>query len=63
MQTTEKRDTLRIENGWLVCECGARLLRVDPDTSAANLEVYCRRCKRKRKVNISRGERLEAHSP
>lgn len=63
MQTTEKCDTLRIANGWLVCECGRKIVRVYPDTSAANLEVFCRYCKRKFKVDISRGERLQAHSP
>lgn len=60
MQTTEKRGTLRIREGWLVCQCGAKLLEVSSDTRAERLPVYCRHCKRKYTVNIGEARALEA---
>ena len=56
MRGEVKHDRLVIRDGWLLCECGSKLMRVEPDTRAENLVVYCRKCKRQHKVNISRGE-------
>lgn len=63
MQTTEKRGTLRVVNGWIICECGKKLQRISPDTEAENLDLWCRYCKRPHKVNIHRGECFESHGP
>lgn len=45
---------LRIQNGWAVCPvCGwARMMRVEPDTKAKHLPVYCKRCHNETIVNI-----------
>lgn len=45
---------LRIQNGWAVCPvCGwARMMRVEPDTQAKRLPVYCKRCHNETIVNI-----------
>lgn len=45
---------LRIQNGWAVCPvCGwARMMRVEPDTRAKRLPVYCKRCRHETIVNI-----------
>lgn len=40
--------------------CGARkLLRLDPETSATALPVFCRRCKRVIVLDIQPGERAD----
>ena len=60
MQTTEKRDMIpTVREGFLICPYdGARIMRVLPKTTATNLVVWCRKCKREYVVNIDRGERL-----
>ena len=59
MQMAGKRGTLRIRDGWLICECGAKLMEVRSDTRADHLPVYCRHCKRKYTVNIGEARVLE----
>ena len=45
---------LRIQDGWAVCPvCGwTRMMRVEPDTRAKRLPVYCKRCRHETIVNI-----------
>lgn len=51
-------------DGWLICPgCHKRLLRVEPNTAAQNLIVYCRNCKRTVTVDIDRGQCFESQSP
>ena len=48
-----------VRGGFLICPYdGARIMRVLPKTTATNLVVWCRKCKREYVVNIDRGERL-----
>lgn len=45
---------LKVQNGWAVCPvCGwARMMRVEPDTKAKRLPVYCKLCRHETIVNI-----------
>lgn len=55
-----------IECGWLICpNCkrNHRLLRVEPETQARGLPVYCRDCKTEIILNIDRGQSVERRSP
>ncbi|MFQ8927293.1 MAG: cysteine-rich KTR domain-containing protein [Evtepia gabavorous] len=54
-----------MRNGWLVCPVcrrNKRLLHVLPETTAENLEVFCRDCKSTLKVDISIGQSVERRS-
>jgi len=65
LQTTEKSDKLTVIDGWLVCPIcwkNRRLLHVLPDTVADNLELYCRDCKSRVTVRISKGRSVERRS-
>ncbi len=59
MQTGRKGGKIIVTDRWLVCECGAKLMEVLPDTRARSLVVYCRHCKRKYVVNIAEAGVLE----
>ena len=64
MQSEKKPVKLDVVNGWLRCPfCRKRLLRVEPDTAAKNLIVYCRNCKHSVTVDIHRGQSFESQSP
>ncbi len=54
MQINRKTATLSIEDGWVICPAchRQRIQRVLPDTTAANLPVYCKRCHTESIVNI-----------
>ena len=55
---------LIVRDGWLICPgCHKRVLRVEPNTAAQNLIVYCRNCKRTVTVDIDRGQCFESRSP
>lgn len=42
---------------WFACPaCGKKLLRLESDTEARNLPVYCKSCHREIIVNISQSE-------
>ena len=67
MQSPGKRGKmLTVIDGWLVCpRCrrNKRLLRINPDTTARHLEVFCRTCKSRIIVDIERGQSFESQSP
>lgn len=55
-----------VEDGWVtcpICHRNHRLLRVTPETTATDLPVYCRTCRREIKINIARGQSVERQSP
>ena len=64
MKPTRECGKLIIKDGWLICPgCRKRVLRVEQDTAAKNLIVYCRNCKRSEKVDIDGGQCFESQSP
>ena len=66
MQTKTKHDTLVVKDGWVtcpVCRQNHRLLRVDMETVAKDLPIYCRDCKTEIILNIDRGQSVERRSP
>lgn len=66
MQATQKSDMiLTVRDGWLVCPIcrkNRRLLHVLPETEADNLELYCKDCKSRLTVRITRGRSVERRS-
>lgn len=57
---------LTVVDGWVscpVCKRNRRLLRIEPDTVAAALPVFCRDCKTEIILNIERGQSVERRSP
>lgn len=64
MQTQAKRGKIiPQEAGYLICPCCRRnrkLLPVTPETEAVNLEVYCKVCKRRIKMDIDKGQGFES---
>lgn len=66
MQSAVKRDMLVTKDGWItcpVCRRNHRLLRIDDDTEATGLPVYCRDCKTEIILDIARGRSVERRSP
>lgn len=66
MQKSMSCDKLIVKNGWVtcpVCKRNRRLLRVEPETQAWDLPVYCRDCKQEIVLNIDRGQSVERRSP
>lgn len=56
---------LPVKDGYLICPTcrrNKRLLKVEPDTVAAHLTVFCRDCKTEHKVNIAQGQCFESRS-
>ena len=54
---------LTVEAGYLVCprcRMNRRLIPVEPDTVAHNLQVYCRTCKQRIKIDIVKGQCFES---
>lgn len=58
MPTIEKSDKLIVRDGWLMCPvCGKmKVLRLEAETTAHALPVYCRRCGQESIVNIDAPE-------
>lgn len=57
---------IKIKNGWItcpVCNRNRRLLRIDDETEAKRLPVYCRDCKTEIILDITRGQSVERRSP
>lgn len=66
MQMTQQRDKLVTKDGWLTCpNChrNHKLLRIDKDTVASGLPVYCRDCKTEIILDIERGRSVKRRSP
>lgn len=66
MQTEIQCGKLIVENGWVtcpVCKRNHRLIRVEPETVAEHLPVYCRTCRREIILNIDRGQSVKRQSP
>lgn len=66
MQRAHKNDKITVTNGWItcpVCKRNKRLLRIEKDTEAKGLPVYCKDCKTEIILDISRGQSVERRSP
>lgn len=56
---------LTVVDGYLrcpTCRSNKRLLKIDPDTTATGLTVFCRFCKTEHKIDISKGQCFESRS-
>lgn len=66
MKNTAERDImLTVRGGYLVCpRClvNRKVVKVDPDTTARNLAVFCRTCKLQLKIDIVEGQCFESRS-
>ena len=66
MQTNEKHGRiLTVRDGYLVCPTcrrNRRLLKVNADTTAHRLVVYCRECKTEHIIDIAKGQSFESRS-
>lgn len=54
-----------VSGGWVacpICRRNKRLLHVLPETTAENLELYCRDCKTRVILNIAKGQSIECRS-
>lgn len=66
LQNAPQCGKLIVKNGWVTCpNCkrNHRLLRVEPETEARNLPIFCRDCKSTVILNIDRGQSVERRSP
>lgn len=66
MQTKQNYGKLVVKDGWVtcpVCRRNHRLIRIDPETVAIGLPVYCRTCRREIVLNIERGQSVKRQSP
>lgn len=66
LQSEPQCGKLIVKNGWVTCpNCkrNHRLLRVEPETEARNLPIFCRDCKSTVILNIDRGQSVERRSP
>lgn len=66
MQEQRNCDRLTVKDGWVtcpVCRRNRRLIRIDPETVARELPVFCRDCKNEIILNIERGQSVERRSP
>lgn len=66
MKNTAERDImLTVRDGYLVCpRClvNRKVVKVDPDTTARNLAVFCRHCKLELKIDIVEGQCFKSRS-
>lgn len=56
-----QKETVKVRDGWVqcpVCKRNRRLLRVEADTRAEKLRVYCRSCKTEIALDID-GQNVE----
>ena len=66
LQGQQKSGKLTVKDGWVacpVCRRNRRLIRIDPNTEATDLPVFCRDCKSEIILNIERGQSVERRSP
>lgn len=64
MRSETEKSKLVVKDGWVICpKCrNKRLLRVDAETEARGLPVYCRDCKTEFILDIARGRSVERRS-
>ena len=66
MQAQENRGKmLTVRDGYLVCPTcrrNKRLMKVNADTEARHLVVYCRECKTEHMIDIFEGQSFESRS-
>lgn len=63
MQNHDFSDILTVKDGFLqcpTCRGNKKLLKIEPDTEARNLIVFCRFCKTEHRIDISRGQCYES---
>ena len=56
---------LRVRDGYLICPTckrNKRMLKIEPETRASGLVVFCRDCKTEHRVNIEQGQCFESRS-
>lgn len=66
LQNVPQCGKLVVKDGWVtcpVCKRNHRLIRVEPETEARNLPIFCRDCKSTVILNIDRGQSVERRSP
>lgn len=66
LQSAPACGKLVIRDGWVtcpVCKRNHRLIRVEPETEAKGLPVYCRTCRSEIVLNIDRGQSVKRQSP
>ncbi len=66
LQRSPQCGKLVVKDGWVtcpVCKRNHRLIRVEPETEARGLPVYCRTCRSEIVLNIDRGQSVERQSP
>lgn len=64
LQIRPESAKLIVRNGWVICpKCrNKRLLRLDVETQAQGLPVYCRGCKTEFILDITRGRSVKRRS-
>ena len=66
LQDQRECGKLTVKGGWVtcpVCRRNRRLIRIEPETVAKELPVFCRDCKSEIILNIERGQSVERRSP
>lgn len=56
---------LPVKDGWIacpICKRNKRLLRIEPDTTAHRLPVWCRDCKNEILIDVCEGQSFESRS-
>lgn len=64
MQPNQSPCKLVVKDGWIICPVcrNKRLLRIEEETEAHDLPVYCRDCKTEIILDIIRGRSVERRS-
>lgn len=64
MQSNMCCGKLSVKDGWIICPVcrNKRLLRIEEETEAHDLPVYCRDCKTEIILDITRGRSVERRS-
>lgn len=63
MQSQDFSVRLTVKDGFLqcpTCRGNKKLLKIEPDTTATNLVVFCRFCKTEHRIDIRRGQCFES---
>lgn len=66
LQDQRECGKLTVKDGWVtcpVCKRNHRLIRIEPETEATGLPVYCRTCRSEVILNIERGQSVKRQSP